>query len=335
LLDTLAIGHCEIVNFSFAAATVASASLRHSGPMIGVLGINAAVDKVECGSGGCTEGLVKPTISEAMVSAGCIGSSSYSLFLDEDNVRRPSVLFGGVDTAKFTGPLVTLQTKAHENKVNLLHPKSYENTSIPDRYPKQILRLAKMATHLNGTALETYETTQGRDAAYLDTGSKGFVFPDDWVLSIFSELQQLSAGGKTKYHADATEMAIGCDDMDADISLSFTFVDETGSSAHVDVALRELVVPLGLLYAGTAQALEKFGSPGASASNICVVNIKRSSAFREGEIIILGDAFFRSAYTYNNLDQNTISIARPAYHAKAEHIVPIGKGPVPKLYGTG
>lgn len=335
LLDTLTIGHCEIANFSFAAATVASASLRHSGPIIGVLGINAAVDKVECGSEGCNEGIVKPTISEAMVSAGCIGSSSYSLFLDEDNVRRPSVLFGGIDIAKFKGPLVTLHTKLQGNKTIPLHTKPHEKTSIPDRYPKQILRLAKMTTHLNGTALQTYETTQGRDAAYLDTGSKGFVFPDDWVSSIFSELQQLSAGSKTKHHASATEMVIGCDNTDNDFSLEFTFVDETGSSAHVNVALRELVVPLGLPYADTAQALEKFGIPGASASNICAVNIKRSSAFREGEIIILGDAFFRSAYTYNNLDQNTISIARPAYNAKAEHIVPIGKGPVPELYGTG
>jgi hypothetical protein len=90
--------------------------------MIGILGINAAVDKVECGSEGCTEGFAKPTISEAMVSAECIGSSSFSLFLDEDNARRPSVLFGGVDTARFTGPLVTLHTKPHEN------------ISIPDRY---------------------------------------------------------------------------------------------------------------------------------------------------------------------------------------------------------
>jgi hypothetical protein len=335
LLDTLTIGHCEIANFSFAVATVASASFRHSGPMIGILGINAAVDKVECGSEGCTEGFVQPTISEAMVSAGCIGSSSYSLFLDEDNTRGPSILFGGVDTAKFTGPLVTLHTKPHENKVSRLHTRPHQSSSIPDRYPKQNLRLAKVTTHLNGTALQTYETTQGRDAAYLDTGSKGFVLPDDWVSSIFNELQQLSAGGKTKHHASATEMVIGCDDTDTDFSLKFTFVDETGSSAHVDVALRELVVPLGLLYTDTAQALEKFGIPGASASNICVVNIKRSSAFREGEIIILGDAFFRSAFTYNNLDQNTISIARPAYNAKAEHIVPIGKGPVPRLYGSG
>jgi hypothetical protein len=192
-----------------------------------------------------------------------------------------------------------------------------------------------MTTRLNGTALQTYETTKARDAAYLDTGSKGFVLPDDWVSSIFNDLQQLSAGGKTNRHAYAMETVIACDDMDVDVSLEFIFGDEAGSSAHVDVALRELVIPLGLLCTDTAQALEKFGIPGANASNICVVNVKRSSTFHQDGIIILGDPFFRSAYPYNNLEQNTISLAKPTYNSKAERIVPIGKGPVPKLYGTG
>lgn len=314
---------------------MANTSFEPHGPITGILGINAAVDKVECGSTGCSEGFVKPTISEAMVSAGCIGSSSYSLFLDEDNARSPSILFGGVDTARFAGPLVTLHTKSHERSASLLHTKAHENASIPDRYPKQILRLAKMTTRLNGTTQQTYKTSRSRDAAYLDTGSKGFVLPDDWVSSIFNDLRQLSAGGKTKTPSYAREMVIACDDKDAGISLTFTFADQSGNSAEVDVPLRELVVPLGLLYTDTMLALRKFGIPGANASDICVVDINKSSTFREDGLIILGDPFFRSAYTYNNLDQNTISIAKPAYNSKTERIVPVGKGPVPKLRGTG
>jgi hypothetical protein len=142
-----------------------------------------------------------------------------------------------------------------------------------------------MTTRLNGIALQTYNTTKGRDAAYLDTGSKGFVLPDDWISSISDLMQHLSAGGKTKNPASTTEMVIDCDDMDAEVSLGFTFVDETGSSADVDVPLRELVVPLGLLYTDTAQALEKCGIPGANASNICVVNIKESNTLRQDGII--------------------------------------------------
>ena len=232
LLDTLTIGDCEIANFSFAAATVASASIQHFGSTTGVLGINAAVGKAECLHGGCTKA-VKPTISEAMASAGCIGSSSYSLSLDDDNGRSPSILFGGIDTAKFTGPLVTLHTKPHEN------------ASLPDRHQKQVLRLAEMTTRLNSTPRRTYKPENGRDAVDIDTGSKGIILPDDWVSSIFSGLQQMSAGRRQKDYP--AEMVISCDAIDANVSLDFTLADETERSVQVGIPLRELVVPLGFL----------------------------------------------------------------------------------------
>ncbi|GAB7325281.1 hypothetical protein MBLNU13_g09338t1 [Cladosporium sp. NU13] len=300
LLDTLAVGDCQVANFSFAAATAASASIQHNGLTTGILGLNTAVGKSQCFNGDCTDArLVKPTISEAMASAGCIGSSSYSLFLDEDNARSPSILFGGLDTARFTGPLVTLHTKLHANE------------SLPDRHVRQSLRLAKMTTRLNGTVQQTYRPAKGKDAVSIDTGSKGLVLPDEWVSSIFNSLQHIFVGGKTTSYA--TKMVISCDDYDAD-----------------------LVVPLGLFNIDTTEALEDYGIPGANASDICVVNLIRSANVDHIDHIILGDPFFRSAYTYNHLDQNTISIARPAYDSKdKERIIPIGRGPVPKLYGTG
>lgn len=130
-------------------------------------------------------------------------------------------------------------------------------------------------------------------------------------------------------------MLISCDDIDADVSLDFTFADESARSVQVDIPLREMVVPLDAVYPNTTAALEEYGIPGANASDICVVNIWPSTS-RHDFNTLLGDPFFRSAYTYNHLDQNTIPIARPAYNSKAkEHIIPIGRGPLPKLHGTG
>lgn len=303
---------------------MASASVQHHGLTTGVLGLNAAVGKSECLNGDCTDpGSLKPTISEAMASAGCIGSSSYSLFLDEDNARSPSILFGGVDTARFTGPLVTLHTKPDADE------------SLADRYASQTLRLAKMTTLFNGTAHQTYRPAKGRDSVDIDTGAKGIFLPDDWVSSIFNGIQQIIAVRYSSSSYD-TKMVISCNDIDADISLTFTLTDETARSVHVDIPLRELVVPLGSRYPNTTKALEDYGIPGANASDVCVVNIIQSAAVDHTDLIMLGDPFFRSAYTYNNLDQNTISIARPAYNPKAkERIIPIGRGPVPRLYGTG
>ena len=322
LLDTLTVGECKLANFSFAAANQSTTSSQQNGSMTGILGINAAVGKTQCNHGVCTDGSVKPTISEAMVSAGCIGSSSYSLFLDDDNSRGPSILFGGVDTAKFMGPLVTLHTMPHAD------------TRLPDRYTKQRLRLAKMTTHLNGTSQqhEPYKPVKGREAALIDTGSKGMILPDHWVEGILNDMKQLSARDNSKYNAYLDKITVACDDI-SDDSLNFTFTDETGISAQVDVPIRELVMPLHHKYTNTTATLENFGIPNANASNICVVDIAPSSAYNE--LIVLGDAFFRSSYSYNNFDQNTISIAKPAYNSKPERLLPIGKGPVPRLQGTG
>ena len=47
-------------------------------------------------------------IPQAMVKQGLINSNAYSLWLDDINSLTGSILFGGVDTAKYTGSLVTL-----------------------------------------------------------------------------------------------------------------------------------------------------------------------------------------------------------------------------------
>ena len=41
-----------------------------------------------------------------------------------------------------------------------------------------------------------------------------------------------------------TRMLISCDDIDADVSLNFTFADETGRTVQVDIPLCETVIPL-------------------------------------------------------------------------------------------
>jgi Eukaryotic aspartyl protease len=49
-----------------------------------------------------------PTIVDAVVSNGYINRYAYSLYLDDINENTGSVLFGGIDTTKYTGDLVSL-----------------------------------------------------------------------------------------------------------------------------------------------------------------------------------------------------------------------------------
>jgi hypothetical protein len=47
-------------------------------------------------------------IPAQMVAQGLINSNAYSLFLNDLNASTGNILFGGVDTARYNGPLATL-----------------------------------------------------------------------------------------------------------------------------------------------------------------------------------------------------------------------------------
>jgi Eukaryotic aspartyl protease len=51
-----------------------------------------------------------PTIVQAMVANGDIDRESYSLYLNDQNNGKGVIIFGGVDSTKYTGDLVALQT---------------------------------------------------------------------------------------------------------------------------------------------------------------------------------------------------------------------------------
>lgn len=153
---------------------------------------------------------------------------------------------------------------------------------------------------------------------------------------MFNDYMNKSADDETGINAP--QLLLPCDKVDSGISLGFVLTDETegaGSSVEIDVPLRELAVPLVSVTNNSTQISEVAGRLGVNASNACVIKVSKSSEVDSDDLILLGDAFFRSAYTYNNLDQNTISIAKPVFNSTAENIIPIGKGPVPKLFGTG
>jgi hypothetical protein len=162
--DTVTIGDCSLSNFSFAVANdINDTAATVRGTQMGILGISAKEGKEECGHINCTDRSTMPTISEAMVSAGRIESNSYSILLDDSSSQTGSILFGGIDIAKFTGPLTTLRT-------------------TPDKrgqYSRQQLRLSTVTTHVNNSATRSFGSADNSIAVLLDTGSGGMSLPSD------------------------------------------------------------------------------------------------------------------------------------------------------------
>ncbi|MCJ1395811.1 hypothetical protein MMC18_008697 [Xylographa bjoerkii] len=59
-------------------------------------------------SNGSTVNNVYPNTAFAMVQQGLIGSAAFSVYLNDLNSSTGTILFGGVDTAKYSGPLTSM-----------------------------------------------------------------------------------------------------------------------------------------------------------------------------------------------------------------------------------
>lgn len=109
--DTLTISDAVLPNFTFGLAQIIQVSPEQgaNGAQYGIMGVSYNNDETS------TCGNVLPagapcfaidTVPDALYRAGIIGSRSYSIYVD--GVGEGAILFGGVDTARFAGPLATL-----------------------------------------------------------------------------------------------------------------------------------------------------------------------------------------------------------------------------------
>lgn len=72
----------------------------------GILGVGYADDESVCNNeNSCQE---YPSVVQTLVNQSKINSQTYSLWLNDLNANTGSILFGGIDTGKYTGSLVTL-----------------------------------------------------------------------------------------------------------------------------------------------------------------------------------------------------------------------------------
>lgn len=101
--DNIVIGGKTVQNANFAVANQTNSTTAVWG--IGLLGSEAVVDTIN------TDGSFSPTypnIPLQMKNQGIISQNAYSLWLNDVNAEEGSLLFGGVDHAKYTGTLQTV-----------------------------------------------------------------------------------------------------------------------------------------------------------------------------------------------------------------------------------
>ena len=195
--DTIKIGETTLEDFQFGIGYT-SASQQ------GILGIGYPINEVQVG-----RARMEPyqNLPAKMVNAGLIRSTAYSLWLNDLDSNKGSILFGGVDNEQFVGTLQTVPIQANggvfsEFKITLTSLTLGDKTIVEDK------------------AL----------AVLLDSGSSLSYLPDTWVEKIYSEVGAVYENGDGAAY-------VNCELANSPDTLDFTF-----SEPRISVEMNGLVI---------------------------------------------------------------------------------------------
>ncbi|KAJ5560450.1 hypothetical protein N7513_002849 [Penicillium frequentans] len=226
-------------------------------------------------------------IMDSMVDQGLTNSRSYSLWLNDLESGTGNILFGGYDTAKFKGNLtpIAIQNDAQSGKITSM---TVPWTSLSVTDPTE-----------GTTSLTGKDFTE---PALLDSGTSLSFVPQDIY-------DQVASFANVFYYEDMAY--VECEVMKSyKGTLNFGF--DGSSGPMISVLFSELCPPI----------VDIDGAPItlANGNTLCGFGLEVA---QEGDIIVLGDSFLRSAYVVYNLDRKEIAIAQTIFETDESNVVEI------------
>jgi hypothetical protein len=172
----------------------------------GILGIGYTINEVQVNRFGLD---AYPNLPQKLKNDGTISSVAYSLWLNDLDASTGSILFGGVDTDKYSGSLSTLPI-LQESGV----------------YAEFIIALTDMGIGNNKTALFSNSNVP----VLLDSGSSLMYLPDSVVTALYTRFN-------ARYDSSQGAAFVDCDLANQSGSLEFGF-----SGVTISVPYNELVI---------------------------------------------------------------------------------------------
>lgn len=199
--DTFKMNDIEIKNLQFGIGNESSSPE-------GILGIGYMINEVQVNRAG-----LEPysNLPQKLVDDKTINTNAYSLWLNDLDASTGSILFGGVDTAKFSGTLSKLPIIAESGE-----------------YAEFIIALTSMGADGDKTSIFQNEEV----AVLLDSGSSLMYLPDTVASSLYEKYG-------AKYDSSQGAAFCDCDLANQDGSLEFTF---SSDGPTISVPLNELVL---------------------------------------------------------------------------------------------
>lgn len=235
-----------------------------------------------------------PNIPEVLVDAGIINSRLYSLYLNDASATG-SILFGGIDTSKYTG---TLQT------FNIL-PNLYDQTPSGEPLTAQfVTTITALSTNVNGrtrniwsggsASIGAYRNNDAAIPVLMDSGTSFFHIPSQYYEGI---VRQFS-------YVDPRHGITSCANRDLGDSITLTI----GGMQKITVDAREFILPY-------YDPVTKKPVPWPNSQEMTCVFAIISDVAQPPGFWIAGDAVMRSMYIVFDLDNGQMSIAQAKLNA--------------------
>lgn len=268
--DNVAIGGASLQDLQFGIGYRSTTSEA-------ILGIGYTIGEAQVNRNG---GQPYPNIPQAMADAGLINTNAYSIWLDDLASSTGSILFGGIDSDKYTGTLQTLPVQRDAGQ-----------------YRAFVVTLSGLNLNENGQSSSF--STELPVPAILDTGTTLTYLPVSLVSDIYDSLDiQYSRREGIGYTS--------CDRANDDATLDFTF-----SSVTISVPMSELII-------NPNEADDGSGNPYESEESFCLFGITATEddsfavlgdTFLRSAYVVFDLENNEISLAQTNFDSNTTNVA--------------------------
>ncbi|KAL9607798.1 MAG: hypothetical protein Q9167_007316, partial [Letrouitia subvulpina] len=229
-----------------------------------------------------------------MKSSGLVSRQAYSLYLNDEDARAGSILFGGVDIDKFEPPLIGLPL--------VPRPGDSEIRSMTVEFTSLTVNAGGKTSVIQDNVVR---------AAILDSGSTAAALPADLADAIAKYFGAVS-------DPNFSRPLVPCGLSEADAQFVFQFGGTSGPK--ISVSARDLV------------SEPRFVSPDfrlrfKDGSDACFLGVYTTTE----DFLLLGDTFLRSAYVVYDLEKKQIALAQAKINVSTSNIQEITGDSIPEL----
>ncbi|KAG9531590.1 acid protease, partial [Aureobasidium melanogenum] len=303
-MDVLHFNDRVITNFPIGLAK--EGRLPHA-PRVGVLGLGYSSQMAHLRNHNGVESF--PGFVDTLVQAGAISSRLYSIYLNTLDLYG-SILFGGIDTDKYKGPLTTLNFFRFEK---------------PHRVDDFRLKIMKVNMYPNNGPNQTiFQATENVEwSTVLDTGTPGWVLPSSAFHKLIGYAGVFPEGGyyrnsgisKNSFVKPCSEVTRGVDNT---TRFELTFAGNGTNTATLQLELADLFTPL----------TDKNGSAvvNRSGQQMCWLRVSEAQSHSESAFSMTSSNVMRAGYWVFDLDNGQVSVAQANLRANSSNVVQVEAG---------